>query len=63
MWYHYIDDAYQIEVVNCTLDGRVYVRKSIEKLFALRTREVQTPHLLNVASLILRVAMLTPDRA
>ena len=29
-----------IDVVKCHLDGRVYVRKSIEKRFALRTREV-----------------------
>ncbi|KAH7890532.1 kinase-like protein [Phlebopus sp. FC_14] len=28
-----------VDLVNCTLDGRVYVRKSIEKSFALRTRE------------------------
>ncbi|KIM59924.1 hypothetical protein SCLCIDRAFT_1217373 [Scleroderma citrinum Foug A] len=32
-----------IEVVNCTLDGRVYVRKSVDKLFALRTREQCSP--------------------
>lgn len=31
----------QIDVVNCRLDGRVYVRKTIEKKFALRTREVR----------------------
>ena len=30
----------QIDVVNCNIDGRVYVRKSIEKRFALKTREV-----------------------
>lgn len=30
----------QIDVVNCVLDGRVYVRKSIERAFALRSREV-----------------------
>ncbi|KAG0702614.1 hypothetical protein DFH29DRAFT_490533 [Suillus ampliporus] len=29
-----------IDVVTCQLNGRVYVRKSIEKHFALRTREV-----------------------
>ena len=52
---HYVvppDDAHQIQVANCTLDGRIYVRKSIEKLISLRTREVQTHHLLNVALLI-----------
>ncbi|KIK95782.1 hypothetical protein PAXRUDRAFT_139953 [Paxillus rubicundulus Ve08.2h10] len=32
-----------IDVVNCVLDGRVYVRKSIEKTFALRTREQCSP--------------------
>ncbi|KIJ16169.1 hypothetical protein PAXINDRAFT_132796 [Paxillus involutus ATCC 200175] len=32
-----------IDVVNCVLDGRVYVRKSIEKMFALRTREQCSP--------------------
>ena len=31
----------QIDVVNCNVDGRVYVRKSIEKRFALKTREVR----------------------
>lgn len=35
-----IELVFQIDVVNCTFDGRVYVRKSIEKTFALRTREV-----------------------
>ncbi len=30
----------QIDVVNCSIDGHVYVRKSIEKRFALKTREV-----------------------
>lgn len=30
----------QIDVVTCKLDGRVYVRKSTEKRFALRTRDV-----------------------
>lgn len=30
----------QIDVVNCVLDGRVYVRKSVERAFALRSREV-----------------------
>ena len=34
------DSAVQIDVVTCQLDGRVYVRKTIEKHFALRTREV-----------------------
>ncbi|KAI6040714.1 kinase-like domain-containing protein, partial [Pisolithus marmoratus] len=34
-----------IDVVNCTLDGRVYVRKSIEKSFALRTREQCSPQI------------------
>jgi len=28
-----------IDVVTCQLDGRVYVRKSVEKKFALRTRD------------------------
>ncbi|KII85494.1 hypothetical protein PLICRDRAFT_178559 [Plicaturopsis crispa FD-325 SS-3] len=32
-----------IDVVNCRIDGRVYVRKSIEKRFALRTREQCSP--------------------
>ena len=32
----------QIDVVNCNIDGRVYVRKSIEKRFALKTREVRS---------------------
>lgn len=30
----------QIDVVNCRLDNRVYIRKSTEKRFALRTRDV-----------------------
>lgn len=30
----------QIDVVNCRLDGRVYIRKSIEKRFAFKTRDV-----------------------
>lgn len=30
----------QIDVVKCLFDGRVYVRKSIERAFALRSREV-----------------------
>lgn len=34
-----------IDVVNCTLDGRVYVRKSIEKTFALRAREQCSPQI------------------
>ncbi|KAJ2925699.1 hypothetical protein H1R20_g11396, partial [Candolleomyces eurysporus] len=33
----------QIELVTCRLDNRVYVRKSIEKAFALRTREQCSP--------------------
>ncbi|KAF9223096.1 kinase-like protein [Gyrodon lividus] len=32
-----------VDVVNCVLDGRVYVRKSIERTFALRTREQCSP--------------------
>ncbi|KAF5391009.1 hypothetical protein D9757_004062 [Collybiopsis confluens] len=32
-----------IDVVTCRLDSRVYVRKSIEKKFALRTREQCSP--------------------
>lgn len=32
--------GHQIDVVNCVLDGRVYVRKSIERACALRSREV-----------------------
>ncbi len=31
----------QIDVVKCRLDGRVYVRKTIEKKFVLRAREVR----------------------
>ena len=31
----------QIDVVNCNFDGRVYVRKSIEKRFAFKTRDVR----------------------
>ncbi|KAH9014496.1 kinase-like protein [Lactarius pseudohatsudake] len=34
-----------IDVVNCNIDGRVYVRKSIEKRFALKTREQCNPQL------------------
>lgn len=34
------DFRLQIDVVSCVLDGRVYVRKSIERAFALRSREV-----------------------
>lgn len=30
-------------MVNCRLNGRVYVRKTIEKKFAQRTREVRVP--------------------
>lgn len=30
----------KIDVVTCRLDNRVYVRKSIDKKFALRTRDV-----------------------
>jgi hypothetical protein len=30
----------QIDVILCHLDGRVYVRKSIEKRLALRNRDV-----------------------
>ncbi|KAJ2916180.1 hypothetical protein MD484_g4240, partial [Candolleomyces efflorescens] len=33
----------QIELVTCRLDNKVYVRKSIEKAFALRTREQCSP--------------------
>lgn len=36
----YTDLSVQIDVVTCQLNGRVYVRKSIEKHFAQRTREV-----------------------
>ena len=32
---------FQIHVVKCLLDNRVYVRKSIEKRFALRNRQVR----------------------
>ena len=32
----------QIDVVTCRLDGRVYVRKSTEKRFALRTHDVRS---------------------
>ncbi|TFK19767.1 kinase-like protein [Coprinopsis marcescibilis] len=32
-----------IEVVSCRLDNKVYVRKSIEKAFAMRTREQCSP--------------------
>jgi serine/threonine protein kinase len=35
----------QIDVVNCRLDGRVYVRKSIEKRFAMKTRDVCHPRI------------------
>jgi hypothetical protein len=31
----------QIDVVTCRLNGRVYVRKSTEKPFALRARDVR----------------------
>ncbi len=31
----------QIDVVKCRLDARVYVRKTIEKKFVLRAREVR----------------------
>ena len=31
-----------IDVVSCRLDSRVYIRKSTEKKFALRTREVSS---------------------
>ncbi|KAI0053994.1 kinase-like protein [Auriscalpium vulgare] len=34
-----------IDVVNCNIDGRVYVRKSIEKRFALKTRDQCNPQL------------------
>ncbi|KAH9020261.1 kinase-like protein [Lactarius deliciosus] len=34
-----------IDVVNCNINGRVYVRKSIEKRFALKTREQCNPQL------------------
>jgi hypothetical protein len=34
------DLSVQIDVVTCQLNGRVYVRKSVEKHFAQRTREV-----------------------
>lgn len=36
--------AFQIDVVTCRLNGRVYVRKSIEKRFAIRTRDVRLLH-------------------
>ena len=31
----------QIDVVKCNLDSKVYVRKSIEKRFAYKTRDVR----------------------
>ena len=31
----------QIDVVRCNLDSKVYVRKSIEKRFAYKTRDVR----------------------
>lgn len=34
---------WQISVVNCRLNGRLYVRKSTDKQFALRARDVRTP--------------------
>ncbi|KAG9309632.1 kinase-like domain-containing protein [Chiua virens] len=34
-----------IHLVKCTLDGRVYVRKSIERAFALRSREQCSPQI------------------
>jgi hypothetical protein len=36
----FTDSAVQIDVVTCQLDGQIYVRKSLEKHFALRAREV-----------------------
>ncbi|KAF8552797.1 kinase-like protein [Imleria badia] len=35
----------QIDIVKCVLDGRVYVRKSIERAFALRSREQCSPQI------------------
>ena len=31
----------QIDVVTCKLDGRTYIRKSIEKRFAMKTQDVR----------------------
>ena len=35
--------ANQVDVVTCKIDGCLYVRKSTEKRFALRTRDVCLP--------------------
>ncbi|KAI0270458.1 kinase-like domain-containing protein [Gloeopeniophorella convolvens] len=39
------DSYLQIDVVNCNVDGRVYVRKSIEKRFAFKSRDQCNPQL------------------
>jgi hypothetical protein len=39
------DDVNKIHLVSCKLDGRIYVRKSIEKVFAIRNRDVCTSFL------------------
>jgi|SRR5882762_1409719 hypothetical protein len=53
----------QIDVVTCHLDGHVYVRKSIEKRYALKTRDV-SPSPLHLRSLLTTIstAMLTSAR-
>lgn len=48
---HDIATLIQIDVVTCKLDGRLYVRKSTEKRFALRTREVSRP-LIHICALV-----------
>ncbi|KAK0485550.1 hypothetical protein EDD18DRAFT_1293068 [Armillaria luteobubalina] len=48
-----------IDVVKCGLDGRVYVRKTIEKKFVLRAREHCSPQLERD---ILRLATTTNSR-
>ena len=39
-----------IDVVHCNIDRRVYVHRSIEQRFAVKTRDVRTPFFLLRAS-------------
>jgi len=56
-------DRIQIDVVTCHFDRRVYVRKSIEKRFALKARDVLLFFLaLNSSHNHHLPAMLTPTR-
>lgn len=52
----------QVDVVTCKLDGKVYVRKSTEKRFALKTQDVsKSYHMYSARSLLIAIQQCSPQ--